>query len=112
MRKNGRLLLVALCVLAFFLLVPALVEKTQEAESPVMDRPLVVAFFSVARLMERQTSDQISPLRIDRPEGIVTTSIQTVLGPDVKADANGHPLRESTYIRAVYEAFRLEDKSG
>ncbi len=112
MRKKERLLWVALFALAFLLFVPALVEGPSDTAAPVMERPLAAAFFSTSRLMERPTGDQGAPLRVDRPEGIAITDCRMLIRPDVKADANGHPLGESTYIKAVYQAFRLEDKSG
>ena len=112
MQKQGRLLLLLLCALAFFLLVPALVEGPQAEEQEAVKRPIAASFFSALRYVERQAGDQTAPLRIDRPEGLAATVEDTASGPDVRADANGHPLGESTYIRAVYQAFRLEEKSG
>jgi len=111
-RKKGRLLLFALFALAFFLLVPALVDRPGETSAPSMERPLAAAFFSASRLIERQPGDQNAPLRNDHPEGLAITDYQTLARPGVNTDANGHPLGGSTYIKAVYQAFRLEDKSG
>ena len=112
MQRKGRLLLFALCALALFLLAPALVEGPQDQAPAGADRPLAAAIYSAERIIERQTGDQSAPLRLDRPEGLAAAHIQTLAKPDIRADANGHPLGESTYIRAVYRAFRLEDKSG
>ncbi len=112
MQKQGRLLLLMLCALAFFLPVPSLVEGPQDTEPPAGERSLAASFFSAVRYVERQAGDQSVPPRIDRPEGLASTGGETVAGPDVKADANGHPLGGGTYIRAVYQAFRLEEKSG
>ncbi len=112
MRKKGRLLMFALCAFAFFLFLPALVDGPGDAVSPPEDKPFSAVFLSTARLMESQTGDQSAMLRVERPEGIAYTCYKAAAKADVKADANGHPLRESTYIKAVYQAFRLEEKSG
>lgn len=112
MRKGERLLLYALFAIAFFLLVPALIEGPQEAAAPSAERHLVMVLFNSSRALEHHSGDSGSPNRTDRPESIASVDFQVPAMPDVKADANGHPLGENTYIRAVYQAFRLEDKSG
>ncbi len=112
MRKEERLLLYTLFAIAFFLLVPALIEGPQDAAMPSMERHLTLVLFNTSRALEHQAGDQGSPNRVDRPESIATANFQVPARPAVKADANGHPLGENTYIRAVYQAFRLEDKSG
>lgn len=113
MRKQGRLLLLLLCAFAFFLLVPALVEGPKADEQETGERPLNASFINAVRYVERQAGDQTAPLRVDRPEGLAATDDDMMAAaPDVRADANGHPLGESTYIHAVYQAFRLEEKSG
>ena len=112
MRKNLRLFLCALFVLAFFLLAPSLLERPKATDQPAEDKPISAAIISISGSVDRQAGSQSAPLRVDRPEGAAFTNSQAVFEPDVKADANGHPLGESTYVRAVYQAFRLEEKSG
>ncbi len=112
MRKKERLFLVALFALAFFLLVPALVEGPREEAVPPAGKPFFVTLFSVAWLPEKQAAGQDAPARVNHPEGIVKPWVRGMAVPDVRVDANGHPLGESTYIKAVYQAFHLEDRSG
>ena len=112
MRKGEQLLLYALFAIAFFLLVPALIEGPGEADAPSMERHLVLVLFNSSRALEHQSGDSGSPNRIDRPESMAAADFRVSARPDVKADANGHPLGENTYVRAVYQAFRLEDKAG
>lgn len=112
MRKEERVLLLALFAIAFFLLLPALIEGPQDADAASMERPLVLVLFNTSRAIEHQSGDQGSPNRMDQTESIAATEFQVLARPDVKADANGHPLGENTYIKAVYQAFRLEGKSG
>jgi hypothetical protein len=111
-RKGERVLLLALFAAAFFLLLPALIEGPQEADAASAGRPLVLVLFNTPRALEHQFGDQGSPNRMDHPESRALADIQVLARPDVNADANGHPLGENTYIKAVYQAFRLEDKSG
>jgi hypothetical protein len=111
-RKEERLFLYALLAIAFFLLVPALIEGPQDAAVPSAGHHLTLVLFNTSRALEHQAGDQGSPNRADRPESIATADCRMPARPDVKADANGHPLGGNTYIRAVYQAFRLEDKSG
>lgn len=112
MKKNGRVLLCFLCAMVFLMLASTLVDKPENAVIPTDKRPSAAAFISPVGYAERSGSDQTAPLRIDRPEGSVITLQAEPALPAVRADANGHPLCESTYIHAVYQAFRLEDKSG
>jgi hypothetical protein len=111
-RKEERLLLYALFAIAFLLLVPALIEGPQDSSVPAMERHLTLVLLNTSRALEHQAGNQGSPDRVDRPESIVTADFRMMARPAVKADANGHPLGENTYIRAVYQAFRLEEKSG
>lgn len=112
MRKEERLLLYTLFAIAFFLLMPALIEGPQDSAVPSMERHLTLVLFNTSRALEHQAGDQGSPNRVDRPESIAVMDVRMLARPDVKSDANGHPLGENTYIRAVYQAFRLEGKSG
>ena len=112
MRKLLRLALWALGVLAFFLLVPALVDKPVQGPPSSEEKPAAAAFFSALGVPEQQGGSQASAIRMDRPERPVLSCSQPAALPNVTADANGHPIGAKTYIEAVYQAFRLEDKSG
>jgi hypothetical protein len=111
-RKEERVFLLALFAIAFLLLLPALIEGPQDADLASVGHPLALVLFNTTRAMEHQPGDQGSPNRMDHPESVAVTEIQVLTRPDIKSDANGHPLGENTYIKAVYQAFRLEDKSG
>lgn len=106
-----RLLVCALCALAFIWLASSLVERPA-AEASDDTQPIAQAFLSQLQCPDVPGGVQAAPSRVDKPEGSVNAVIRGMVLPQVRTDANGHPLTESTYICAVYQAFHLEDRSG
>jgi hypothetical protein len=111
-RGKVRLFLCTLNMLALFLLFPMLVDWPQGPAPTISDRQAAAFFISGVRCGEKHAVDQGMPLIPERPECILNESSHIKAESDVKADANGHPLRGGVYIRAVYQAFRLEEKAG
>lgn len=111
MQKWGWAFLGALCTLVFLLLGATLIEGPP-AQADAMDpRPLVVFAGPIAGA-DQKSGDSQSPMRVDVEQKVSVTPRQMVIEPQVRSDANGHPLSGSTYILAVYQAFWLGDRSG
>ena len=112
MQKWGWALVCVLCAFFFLMLASTLVEGPADLKAMNDDlRPMAV-LVGPACAVEKQGSDQNTPVRVVVQETVFMSVRQAVMQPQVKADANGHPLGDSTYIKAVYQAFWLGDRSG
>lgn len=111
MHKWGWALACVLCAFLFLMLASALVEGPADLIAAENRRPFEALIGQVGTV-EKQGGDQNTPVRVAVQEAVAVSVRQAAIRPQVKADANGHPLGESTYIMAVYQAFWLGDRSG
>ena len=111
MQKWGWAFFSAFCTLVFMLLGATLIEGPPIQSDSADPHPLVVFTGPIASA-DQKAGDSQAPLRVDVEQKMSLTAGQTMIAPQVRSDANGHPLSGSTYILAVYQAFWLGDRSG
>lgn len=111
MRAGGRYIVLALCVFAFLLLLPALVDKPAGQTQPP-PAPLAVPMLKAAGPAEVQPGDRLIQASREGAGHTPALCCRDKEPAQVGADANGNPLTGGTYIRCVYRAFRLEEKAG
>ncbi len=112
MRHTGRYALGAFFVCLLLRSLPLLMDKPEDGAQAAPITPVETYALRSLPSQEPPSCAQPTPPRWDSGPRMVLTGTSGLEPVKVRTDANGHPLGGMVYIRAVYSAFRLEERSG